>query len=112
VSCRNQFSRIYKHIAANDPAGAIKVLKEKNNLPAVCGRVCPQENQCEKHCILGIKQEPVAIGNLERYAADKAAKATQTSQKEAVLNGKKVAVIGPDRPDLHVQAIWQKWVMT
>jgi glutamate synthase (NADPH/NADH) small chain len=83
-----------KHIAANDPAGAIKVLKEKNNLPAVCGRVCPQENQCEKHCILGIKQEPVAIGNLERYAADKAAKATQTSQKEAVLNGKKVAVIG------------------
>ncbi|MCL2145051.1 MAG: FAD-dependent oxidoreductase [Endomicrobia bacterium] len=59
-----------KELAADNPSAAIKVLKQKNNLPAVCGRVCPQENQCEKCCILGKKGESVAIGNLERYAAD------------------------------------------
>ncbi|MHB9156286.1 MAG: NADPH-dependent glutamate synthase, partial [Endomicrobiales bacterium] len=57
-------------LAKNEPAEAARVLKEKNNLPAVCGRVCPQENQCELKCILGKKGEPVAIGNLERYSAD------------------------------------------
>lgn len=59
-----------KEIAAGRFAEAIRVLKEKNNLPAVCGRVCPQEEQCEKKCVLGIKGAPVAIGNLERFAAD------------------------------------------
>ncbi|MFC1616626.1 NADPH-dependent glutamate synthase [Candidatus Margulisiibacteriota bacterium] len=49
---------------------AAKLIKETNALPAVCGRVCPQENQCEEVCILGIKSDPVAIGRLERYAAD------------------------------------------
>ncbi|MFA7074529.1 MAG: NADPH-dependent glutamate synthase, partial [Endomicrobiaceae bacterium] len=83
-----------KHIAANNPAEAIKVLKEKNNLPAVCGRVCPQENQCEKHCVLGLKQEPVAIGNLERYASDWSAKNSYSAETTVKNNGKKVAVIG------------------
>jgi glutamate synthase (NADPH/NADH) small chain len=50
---------------------ALEKIREKNGLPAICGRVCPQEDQCEKECILGIKGEPVAIGRLERYAADR-----------------------------------------
>ena len=57
-------------IQAGDPAGAITKLKETTSFPAVCGRVCPQEEQCEILCVLGVKQEPVAIGRLERYAAD------------------------------------------
>mgnify|MGYP000358659407 FL=1 len=57
-------------VTERDFDGAIHILKNKNSLPAVCGRVCPQENQCEKHCILGIKGEPVAIGRLERFVAD------------------------------------------
>ena len=84
-----------KHLSENDPAGAYSVIKEKNNLPAVCGRVCPQENQCEKHCILSKKGESIAIGNLERYNADWAAK---NLKEEAVLpkkkNNIKIAVIG------------------
>lgn len=59
-----------KAISKNDPKRAIEILKDKNNLPAVCGRVCPQEEQCELKCVLAKKGEPVAIGNLERYAAD------------------------------------------
>lgn len=59
-----------KCIANRDYLGAIKKLKEKNNLPAICGRVCPQETQCEGPCTLGKKYEPVAIGKLERFAAD------------------------------------------
>ena len=57
-------------IAQGNYAGAIMKLWEKNSLPAVCGRVCPQENQCEGMCILGKKDKPVAIGNLERFTAD------------------------------------------
>lgn len=49
---------------------ANEIIKSKNNLPAICGRVCPQESQCEKVCVMGIKNEPVAIGRLERYVAD------------------------------------------
>lgn len=57
-------------IKARDYAGAIAVIKETNALPAVCGRVCPQENQCEKNCVLAKRGEAVAIGRLERFAAD------------------------------------------
>jgi len=59
-------------IADGDFSGAIERLWEKNALPAVCGRVCPQEIQCEGNCILGKKGSSVAIGYLERFAADKA----------------------------------------
>ncbi len=59
-----------KHIAAGDFGKGIGKIWERNSLPAVCGRVCPQEIQCEGNCILGRKGEPVAIGNLERFAAD------------------------------------------
>jgi len=59
-----------KAIASDNPLKAARILKEKNNLPAICGRVCPQEEQCELKCILKKKGDPVAIGNLERFAAD------------------------------------------
>jgi len=59
-----------KKIQEKDCLGAIRKIKEKNNLPAICGRVCPQEEQCEKVCVLAKKYEPVAIGRLERFAAD------------------------------------------
>ncbi|WP_027179884.1 NADPH-dependent glutamate synthase [Maridesulfovibrio bastinii] len=58
------------HLASGDIPSAYKVIKQTNALPAVCGRVCPQENQCEGSCILGKKYEPVAIGRLERFVAD------------------------------------------
>ncbi len=57
-------------IKENDLTGALLKIKEKNSLPAICGRVCPQESQCESQCILGKKGEPVAIGALERFVAD------------------------------------------
>ncbi len=59
-----------KLMREDDFDGAVKKIKERNVLPAICGRVCPQENQCEKVCILGIKEKPVAIGRLERFVAD------------------------------------------
>jgi len=59
-----------KLIAEGDFQGAVDKIKETNGLPAVCGRVCPQEEQCEKKCILGVKGEPIAIGSLERFVAD------------------------------------------
>ena len=82
-------------IKEGDFGGAIAKLKEKNVLPAVCGRVCPQELQCEKVCILGKKGDPVAIGRLERFAADweRAQGEVSIPEKEAPT-GKKVAVVG------------------
>ncbi len=58
------------YLRDGDLPGAVRSLKGKNNLPAICGRVCPQETQCEVLCVLGKKDEPVAIGRLERYVAD------------------------------------------
>ena len=75
--------------------GAIRKLWEKNSLPAVCGRVCPQEVQCEGLCILGKKDVPVAIGNLERFAADyQREHGKQILPPKAESTGKKVAVVG------------------
>jgi glutamate synthase (NADPH/NADH) small chain len=74
---------------------AIRTIKEKNSLPAVCGRVCPQEEQCEKLCVLGKKGEPVAIGRLERFAADWETRSGIVSIPGiSVQTGKQVAVIG------------------
>ena len=82
-------------IGERDFAGSIRILKEKNVLPAVCGRVCPQEDQCEKVCVLGKKYEPVAVGRLERFAADwEAASGHAESPKRESPTGKKVAVVG------------------
>ncbi len=85
-----------------DVEEAGQILKSKNNLPAVCGRVCPQEEQCENVCVMGIKNEPVAIGRLERYVADynmergsdKSSAAELEKMKVPELEGRKAAVIG------------------
>lgn len=82
-------------IAADDFDGAAVTLWERNALPAVCGRVCPQEIQCEGRCILGKKGKSVAIGYLERFAADYAREhGTAALPKVAEKTGKKVAIIG------------------
>ncbi|OIP89815.1 MAG: glutamate synthase (NADPH), homotetrameric [Syntrophaceae bacterium CG2_30_49_12] len=74
---------------------AARTIKETNSLPAVCGRVCPQEDQCEKFCVLGKKWEPVAIGRLERFAADYEREKGEMSIPEwAAPRGKRVAVVG------------------
>jgi len=84
-----------KLINEGDFIGAARKLKERNSLPAVCGRVCPQEDQCEKVCIVGKKDQPVAIGRLERFAADwERAKGEVFIPEKAPSTGKKVAVVG------------------
>lgn len=83
-------------IKQDKPAEAAAKIKEVNSLPAVCGRVCPQENQCEKLCTLGKKGEPVAIGLLERYAADHGEniESKPFTENTVETSGKKVAVVG------------------
>ena len=82
-------------IADGDFSGAARKLKETNALPAVCGRVCPQESQCETKCVVGKKGEPVAIGRLERFAADYERDQGEVSKPDiAPPTGKKVAIVG------------------
>ncbi len=73
---------------------AIKELKRKNSLPAICGRVCPQEEQCQKQCIMGKTGEPISIGRLERFLADWELKKTVEVPRKAPFTNKRVAVIG------------------
>ena len=83
-------------------------IKESNALPAICGRVCPQESQCQKTCVLGIRGDPIAIGRLERYAADyEREKGASSSINNQKLNGR-VAVIGSGPAGLTVAAELQK----
>lgn len=86
--------RFIASVHADHMEEAASVIAADSSLPAVCGRVCPQETQCEGSCILGIKYEPVAIGKLERYVADWARKNNYSTVAVAPFNGKKVAVIG------------------
>lgn len=81
-------------IKEKDFAGAIRTIKTKNLLPAVCGRVCPQENQCEKNCVMAKKGDPVGIGRLERFAADWEMAHGVEVPAVAAPTGKKVAIIG------------------
>ncbi len=82
-------------VAEGDFAAAYDIISESSGLPAVCGRVCPQENQCEGKCVRGIKGEPVAIGRLERFVADwHNQNADPSAVKAPTPNGHKVAVIG------------------
>lgn len=73
---------------------AINEIHKSSSLPAICGRVCPQETQCEAKCVLGIKGEPVSIGKLERFAADYARKNGFEDKLDIKKNGKRVAVVG------------------
>ena len=81
-------------VAAGNFAEAASVIALDSSLPAICGRVCPQETQCEGSCILGIKGEPVAIGKLERFVADWSRENGGVKPEIAPANGHKVAVIG------------------
>jgi len=91
-----EIPKFIKAVSEENFAEAIKILKRKNSLSAVCGRVCPQENQCESKCVLGIKGEPVAIGRLERFVADYAREhgLDKVEASEIVAKGKKVAIVG------------------
>lgn len=81
-------------VAERKFAEAYEKIQETSSLPAICGRVCPQETQCEKYCVRGIKGEPVAIGRLERFVADWYMKNGKAKVQKPAPNGKKVAVIG------------------
>lgn len=91
-----EIPKFIKAVAEENFSEAIKILKRKNSLPAVCGRVCPQENQCESRCVLGIKGEPVAIGRLERFVADYAREngLDAVEAGDIAPKGKKVAIVG------------------
>ncbi len=81
-------------VANGDFEKAYEIITSTNSLPAVCGRVCPQENQCEGKCVRGIKDEPVAIGRLERFVADYMLKHGKSKPTIPQHNGHKVAVVG------------------
>ena len=81
-------------VAEGDFEGAYKIISVSSSLPAVCGRVCPQESQCEEKCVRGIKGEPVAIGRLERFVADHHNLYADSAVERPERNGHKVAVVG------------------
>lgn len=81
-------------IVEQDYEGAYDVIAKTSSLPAVCGRVCPQETQCEAKCVRGVKGEPVAIGRLERFVADRHMAQEKAAAVKPTSNGHKVAVIG------------------
>ncbi len=83
-----------KKVAEGEYEAAYQIIAGENALPAICGRVCPQENQCESRCVCGIKGEPVAIGRLERFAADYHLARTKPETANIEKNGRKVAVVG------------------
>ena len=83
-----------ERVANEDMDGAFEILSKSTSLPAVCGRVCPQESQCEGKCVRGIKGEPVGIGRLERFVADYHREHSTETPVKPEPNGHKVAVIG------------------
>ncbi len=100
-------------VKEGDIAGAAAVIAEDSSLPAVCGRVCPQETQCEGSCVLGVKGEPVAIGKLERFVADHSFTdkpvGTMSPEGGNVSSPKKVAVIGSGPAGLACASDLAKW---
>lgn len=89
-----QIPEFISAISSENFKKANDIIKETSSLPAVCGRVCPQESQCEQYCVRGLKGEPVAIGRLERFAADWAMQNVCEKPKKPSPNGHKVAVVG------------------
>lgn len=83
-----------KEVAAGNFEAAYQIIRKDSSLPAVCGRVCPQESQCEQKCVRAIKGESVGIGRLERFVADWYNKEGKASIEKPASNGKKVAIIG------------------
>ena len=91
---QNHIPDCIKEVKEGNFEGAYQVISKSSALPAICGRVCPQESQCEGRCIRGIKGEPVSIGKLERFVADWAREQGIKPEVTVEKNGKKVAVIG------------------
>ncbi|MBQ6818348.1 MAG: NADPH-dependent glutamate synthase [Clostridia bacterium] len=91
---RIDIPRFIKQIREGDEERAYRILSLSTSLPAVCGRVCPQESQCEQRCVRGLKGEPVAIGRLERYVADRHNEKAKVWPDPIASNGHKVAIIG------------------
>ena len=89
-----QIPKFIKAIKDNDLKLAYEIITESSSLPAVCGRVCPQEKQCEKMCVKGLKGDAISIGSLERYVADVAMKNDYAATSPKESNGKKVAIVG------------------
>jgi len=89
-----QIPQFIKALRDGDFLGAVEAMKVKNNLPAICGRVCPQESQCEAVCILSKKGQAVAIGRLERFVGDYALRENIVPAAPAAATGRKVAVVG------------------
>ncbi|MDO9325958.1 MAG: NADPH-dependent glutamate synthase [Methanoregula sp.] len=83
-----------REVAAGNFKKAAAIIKEQNMLPAICGRVCPQEVQCEEQCILGIKEKPVSIGELERFVADTERAHGMVPPHKKAATGRRVAVVG------------------
>jgi len=89
-----QIPQFIKALRNGDLPGAVRAMKEKNNLPAICGRVCPQETQCEANCVLAKKGQAVAIGRLERFVGDFELREHTAAPQAAPTTGRKVAVVG------------------
>jgi glutamate synthase (NADPH/NADH) small chain len=89
-----QIPQFIAALRAGDLAAAVKAMQEKNNLPAICGRVCPQESQCEANCVLAKKGQAVAIGRLERFVGDFELREHSSAASAAPATGRKVAVVG------------------
>ena len=90
----NDIPTFIKQVREGDFEGAFNTIALTSNLPAICGRVCPQEQQCEKYCVRGHKGEPVAIGRLERFVADWYHENLKGKANLPIPNGKSVAVVG------------------
>ena len=98
-----------QEIVSGDFKKASSIIAEDSSLPSICGRVCPQETQCEGSCILGIKGEAVAIGKLERFVGDWSLENGAKSAEVAPANGHKVAVIGSGPSGLACASDLAKW---
>ncbi len=98
-----------KHVQEGEFEKAYEVITDASSLPAVCGRVCPQESQCEGVCIRGIKGEPISIGKLERFVADWARENGLKPKNESQKNGKRVAIVGSGPAGLSCAGDLAKW---
>lgn len=96
------------NVAQGDFDGAYEVISRSSSLPAVCGRVCPQETQCEQHCVRGAKGEPVAIGKLERFVADRHAEKRKVHlcRRQTVIRS---PLSAPVPQDFRAPAHLRKW---
>lgn len=106
-----QIPEFIHEIKMGDIEEAYKIITADNGLPAICGRVCPQENQCEGRCVRGIKGQSVGIGRLERFVADWYMENVKSSPELKDQRPEKIAVVGSDLQVFPVVRIWQDLVI-